>query len=607
MSDSSSTPASPAPFRPPSRLFRCAGLLLGMAALVLGLWAAYALSPIRTPFDSRWSIHTSLSFARGDWGNLAVFQPILEQASYFAIDNTNGRLTTIFPIGASVLSVPAVAVAQWLNPSFFEQIRYSVPVNLEGLLASFYAALAGAAFFWAVWRRHGSLPTALFTGLIFCFASPLWSTASRALWQHGPQMLMFSLTLALVVEARTRPHLIAWTGFIMAWAYIIRPTSSLEVVGMTLYVAVYYRRWLPHYLGGAMVVAAPWITYNIVFYHNILPPYYWPQRLVSFRFYEALAGHLISPSRGLLVYSPVLLLAVPGLVMALRQQRDRALHLGMAAIIVAHWLVASRFRHWWGGFSYGPRLMSDIMPLIIWFIPFAIPLKDRFDGPWRKTALATVTVLLAVSVWMNARGAWSEDVYNWNETPIDIDHSPGRLWSWSDPPFLRGLFPADRHRLSHILSPQPDITQPLPYTLGQTISFGGTSSLLGRRRGWTGAEPWGTWTYGTDSAFVVRLDTPAAGDLVLTVRGRAYTPAEHPQQDVEVLVNGTPAARWIIRAGPLDREWSARIPAPLAAGREEIEIGFRIPSAVSPASLGLSPDPRPLGLGVTSLQLSPAP
>lgn len=590
-----------------ARLRRRLGLVFGMVALVLLLWAVYAISPVKTSFDSRWSIHMAMSFLRGDWGDLTAFQPILEHDSYFAVENSDGRITSIFPIGVSVLSIPAVALAQWLNPTFYEQIRYAVPVDFEGLLAAFYAALTGAVFFWAVLRRHGSMKIAIFTGLLFCFATPMWSTASRALWQHGPQMLMFTIALALLVEARLRPHLVQYLGFVMAWAYIIRPTSSLEVAGLTLYVAVCHRRWLLRYLLGAMIVAVPWTAYNFIFYDNILPPYYWPQRLVSFRFYEALSGHWISPARGVLVYSPVLLLAVPGMVLALRQRTDRWLHLGMVVIIIAHWLVVSRFRHWWGGFSYGPRLMTDIMPLIVWFIPFALPLQDRLTGAWRTAAVSTVGVLTAVSVWMHAQGAWSGHVYTWNETPVDIDHSPERLWSWSDPPFLRGLMLPNAGAFHHMLAPQPDVALPLPYRLGDEVMLAGNPSLLGRRRGWSATEPWGVWTQGPRATFALRLAEPATGDLELSLQGRAFLSPIFPRQEVEVRVNGVSVARWVIRDGDGVVEWKAMVPAGVSAGTHDIAVDLLIASPVSPVSLGLSSDPRQLGLGIASLRLTPIP
>lgn len=599
------TASVPAPVRRTRSTGR-ARALLGMAVLTLVLWGVYAASPVRTSFDSRWTIHTALSFIQGDWGNLATFQPVLEQDSYFAVAVDGTRIMSIFPIGASVLSIPAVALADWFNPGFAEQIRYAVPVQFEGLLAAFYAALAGAVFFWAVWRRHGSVPVAVFTAALFCFATPMWSTASRALWQHGPQMLTFAIALALLTEARRRPHLIQYLGFVMAWAYVIRPTSSLEVLGATLYVAFAYRPFLLRYFLGAAVVAVPWIAYNIAFYQTVLPPYYWPQRLETIRFYEALAGHLISPARGLFIYSPVLLLAVPGMVVALRRREDRKLHVGMVIVIILHWIAVSRFRHWWGGFSYGPRLMSDVVPLLVWFIPFALPLKEHLAGAWRTAALATVWGLLAVSVWMNAQGAWNWRVYVWNATPENIDYSPERLWSWRDPPFLRGMELPDTGVFRHILSPRPEIMQPLPYRLGETATLAGNTSLLGRRHGWAATESWGVWTQGQRASLVLRLAEAAAGDLEMAVEGRIFTTPAHPRQEVEIRVNGTPVALWTAVEGtPASPVWHAHVPAAAVAGQQDIRIDFHIADPVSPAALGISSDIRLLGLGVSRLTLTP--
>ena len=49
------------------------------AAIFAGLLTIYALSPIRTPYDSRWSIHTAASLLAGNWGELRIGRDFVPQ------------------------------------------------------------------------------------------------------------------------------------------------------------------------------------------------------------------------------------------------------------------------------------------------------------------------------------------------------------------------------------------------------------------------------------------------------------------------------------------------------------------------------------------------
>jgi hypothetical protein len=103
---------------------------------------------------------------------------------------------------------------------------------------------------------------------------------------------------------------------------------------------------------------------------------------------------------------------------------------------VTHWVVISRFPHWWGGHSFGPRLFTELTP--VW----ALLLLPWFDvlfvqQRWRTAAGALTAVLLAVTLGIHARGALSKKPWGWNDTPVNIDERPARLWDFTDLQFLR--------------------------------------------------------------------------------------------------------------------------------------------------------------------------
>ncbi|HXJ78557.1 MAG TPA: methyltransferase domain-containing protein [Candidatus Methylomirabilis sp.] len=77
---------------------------------------------------------------------------------------------------------------------------------------------------------------------------------------------------------------------------------------------------------------------------------------------QGLAGLLISPTTGILVFFPLSVLVVPGL-MRLRQRRPEAVSLfaGMLVVLTA---VYSSYIIWWGGWSWGPRFLIPLVPII---------------------------------------------------------------------------------------------------------------------------------------------------------------------------------------------------------------------------------------------------
>lgn len=78
-------------------------VLLGVFVLV-----AHVAAPVRTSFDSRWSIHTAASLVyRGD-ADLDEYEPLLAAEEYYAIERRGGRKYTRVPIGPSLVAAPVV-------------------------------------------------------------------------------------------------------------------------------------------------------------------------------------------------------------------------------------------------------------------------------------------------------------------------------------------------------------------------------------------------------------------------------------------------------------------------------------------------------------------
>jgi hypothetical protein len=150
----------------------------------------------------------------------------------------------------------------------------------------------------------------------------------------------------------------------------------------------------------------------------------------SFGDLTGLAGVLVSPSRGLLIFSPVVLLAAAGGGAAIRGgwRRPPAWCLLAAAF---QYVLYGTYAVWWGGHTYGPRYMLDLLPLLA---PVAIAGAERLARP---RAYAAAGVALAWSIGVAATGAFYYPNDRWNTDPADVDRYHDRLWEWSDSQIVR--------------------------------------------------------------------------------------------------------------------------------------------------------------------------
>lgn len=419
---------------------------LVLAALVFTLaFTAYVASWQTQRTDSVFVMHTAMSLVSDGDFDISEFASVRDwQHDFFTV--VDGATYMEYPAAVAVLAAPFVLLVNTVTggrlAAELDAGAFSPLINATDMaIASFYTALA-AAFIFLISRRLLNEHYALAAAFIFAFCTAAWSTASRGLWQQGPSMLLLAVALYLAMLAKERPGLIQYLGIPLAAAYTVRPTNAIPAALFTLFVFIEHRQRFLRYLGWSAGVVLLFLAANLACYGAPLAPYHLAglgEMSFGAEALRALAGQLISPGRGLLVYSPIFLLAPYGLWLKRRDGHKDTLDWYLVGMIGAHWLTISLFIHWWGGQSYGPRLFASMLPLLVYFL---LPVLARIQtaGITRQKALAaTLSVLVLASFLINLRGATAGAPFEWNGTPLSIDEDPSRLWDWSDPAFLRGL------------------------------------------------------------------------------------------------------------------------------------------------------------------------
>jgi hypothetical protein len=411
--------------------------------LFLVVLITHFLSPATLFTDTKWCLHVSQSILREGNVTLNEYFTLAQATEEPALQIINNQVHSLFPLGASLIALPLVGV---LELTGVDVIRHSETIQL--FIASFVIALT-AVFIYRIARQFLNIGYALLLVFVFAYCTSAWSTGSRTLWQHGPSMLMLTITLYLLVLARERPYLCQFASISLGLSLIMRPTNFISITLLSLFVLLQYRQYFLKYLAWSLPVAVPFLLFNFLTYGTLFPSYYLGAggKGVSLRFVqEALIGNLISPARGIFVFSPILLLSVLGILLKERRKEVERLDYFLFLIITLHWVLISFVLHWWGGHSYGPRFFSDMLPYFVYFLipvfSFVSSFKSSTPRNWRQIALITVICLfIGISFFIHFRGSTSyAATVEWNQTPFDIDYLPTqKIWDVRDLQFLRGL------------------------------------------------------------------------------------------------------------------------------------------------------------------------
>jgi len=577
--------------------------------LFSGAFLTFILSPVRSLGETQYTMmlgHTLLhrrTFAL-DRKELRIPDRMEmigdNKVKGFPLEVVNGQIYKYAPPGGAVLALPFLVAAGWFGLKPVDADG-SYSASREMLLSSILAALLMAAFAVVCFHfAHLVLPYSWSLALTAAatFGTQVWSTASRVVEADTWTVLLMLIALYCLMAseqetANFKPILLA---SILAWCYFVHPTTAIPIAGITVYVWLFRRQCFWYFAISGAVWFLLLLVYSWYNFGQTLPNYFQTSRLGFQTFWEALAGNLVSPSRGLFIYVPVLV-SVAFLLLRYRQliREQRLLVLGLL-ITIAHLLIISGFDHWWAGHSYGPRYWTSIVP---WFVMLAMlgarGLKTaRAQGKAVRTwslQIGSIAVLALVSIFIHARGAISEETRLWNARPYDLDLRAGRLWDWRYPQFLAGLVPP----------PLPaDAYSQIP--LDQRVDL--TSETAGRFLwyGWSNAEAEIRWTEDHKAALVFALDKSM--DLTLVMRAAPFVvTGVKDSQRLVVKLNGQEMRSLTLNQGTVS---DLVITLPRAFLKDENVVLLELPDAQSPAKLGLSGDRRLLGLAVQWIEFRSA-
>jgi hypothetical protein len=406
----------------------------------LAIFGIHLASPICSSGDSRWAIPIALSILHERNVDIDEYANLRVKWKTTNVVSIKNHTYSFFPTSTYLFAVPVVAVFScwWDKTEILREYCF-----IERFTASVIVALAGVFVFLIASRTLGIWSSVALV-FVFAFCSPVWSVASRALWQHGPSILVLTIVLYLLlkaVESNRKLHFFL-VGAALGVSYVLRPTNSISVVVISTYIAVFHVCRFPFLCCGVALIAGLFALGNFAAFGIVIPPYYSASRLGLHPFFtEALVANIWSPNRGLVLYFPLSILALFGSLLAIAKGEHRKLDCFLIAIVPLHWLAISAYEHWWGGHSYGGRFWTDMVPLFVYFL---IPVFREIavsPPPIKATLIAVLLPIVVWSFFVHARGAIDPNVYWWSTVPTNIDMTPDRIWDWGDVQYLRSFFP----------------------------------------------------------------------------------------------------------------------------------------------------------------------
>jgi hypothetical protein len=295
----------------------------------------------------------------------------------------------------------------------YTQTFFSDPVAMWGLFSAFYGILA---FSQSRRKRY------LFLGGL------AWGLAYLARSINLITLPVYVFALAAVIGD--------WRLEIRDWRLsrspIPDPRSPISTLQSLL--STHLREWI---IFGLPILAAGIFSlwWNWLRYGNVWESGYLESESFSANWFFGLYGLLIGPARGLLWYSPVILLV--GLGIAPLWRSARWLLLTCLGIALIYLVLYARWYMWHGGYSWGPRFLVPILPFVMlisapaWHQIY----EARRWGGWGQVGAALLLILSLSVQWLGLLIPFSL-VQNWLEQTVTPLFAPITFTQWRYSPLV---------------------------------------------------------------------------------------------------------------------------------------------------------------------------
>jgi alpha-1,2-mannosyltransferase len=345
----------------------------------------------------------------GAWHIAQTGSPWVDGLSMAPLDGNPARSQWVTQVNGHDVITRSPGVIAASVPAYLLLGGANMTVVPAGLAAALLTSVSAVLIYLVVARRR-PVPEAALVTFAFTFTTPVWSVAANGMWPHTITVLGIA-GMAWAAD-RDRWWLAGLFGGIALWGRLhaalivallgllvglrrrdVRPVIQVGVVSggclalMSVWTYWMYDKWNPT----SSYNASPYMEYDHFSIVNQL-------------------GMWVSPDKGFLIWTPVVLLLLPALIRSWRDIPDwsRALVYGGLAYTV---LQAALNRFSGGETFYGYRLTLEMLTCLAPALSFSIPhmgtTARRLSGP------VLAVQFLAIATGSVADGGFVGDSQRW--------------------------------------------------------------------------------------------------------------------------------------------------------------------------------------------------
>lgn len=407
----------------------CSGILLSGLIFIIYTLCANA-SPTSDSIPNNFTAVNIIYHRRLDLTNFKPYFLKRQILHHVGVENKQGVLFAKTPVINGILASPffkffdslfgmhGVAASRFLQKDF-ETYYQSVGKYYGTLITS----ISVFFIFLTVFVLFKSILYAVFAAMTYGLATAAYSTAAQGNWQHAPSLLLISISFYLFLHllknnSRTVMFIIT---VLLATATFIRIVNILFFISiMTMMLLHKQNRKLTLF----SIILFVFLLLIWTFTNTSLgiPGGYNDEIIRSFRSFDLssslkiLVSLFISPNVGLITFSPIFIFSLLGIIKLIQTCLKNKIELNKPIIIflltctLCFFLLLCFNSFWWaweGGYSWGPRLLTESIPFLVFLGAYFIySLRDKFI---KRTFYVIFFILFFYSVIVQTTGVYAYD------------------------------------------------------------------------------------------------------------------------------------------------------------------------------------------------------
>lgn len=427
----SGTPSSEDAPRPAYRRVIVAVLLAAMS-----LWYLTRLDPSHNKDTLRWDgfgywAYLPLVVVHDDLGMRipGLIEGIMSEYApsatfYQAHQAPNGNRVIRYTPGLALLHAPGFLLAHaFAEPLGHKPDGFSIPYQRAAVITYLLFVLGGLLLTWKLVRMLFAASTSRWAMLLVLLGTNLFLYfETNPMMTHGYSFFFVAATTLLTVHWHRHPRLrtaIA-LGCCLGFITLIRPPDVLVAIIPLLW-PMQHRSWpnkLRHvfrhhitHVGFALVAFCIAVAPLFIYWKVIAGSWFWDSYQNPGEGIDLHRPHLIdflfSFRKGWLLFSPMIGVALLGLVPLWKHERRMAFAIG--AFLLVDLYVVSSWTVWWYPGAFGQRAMIQTYPVIALLLAAGIDALPSFRSFVRHMWIGLATALVALNLVQNAQfrvGIW---------------------------------------------------------------------------------------------------------------------------------------------------------------------------------------------------------